>query len=81
MAELVSLQNISTSSKIKLLNELGYDSDGEHIYAKTGQLVIDKYIDEAVTVQNMLILPGSTIILDDNPLSIASYLEEYGDLF
>lgn len=29
----------------------------------------------------MLILPGSLVILDDNPLSIAEYIEEHGDRF
>jgi hypothetical protein len=28
----------------------------------------------------MMILPGSTVVLDDNPLSIALYIQEYGDL-
>ena len=43
--------------------------------------IIDKYIEEPVRLDNMIIFPGSTIILDDNPLSIISYLEEYGDVF
>lgn len=77
--ELISLDTFSKQSKIKLLNELGYDSDGIYVLDNQGERVKDKYLDAEVTVDNMIILPGSTIILDNNELSIASYLEEFGD--
>jgi len=57
---------------------LGYDSDGKYVL-KEGQRVVDKYVDEKVTLDNMLVLPGSTVVITDNPLSIAAYFEEYGD--
>ena len=41
---------------------------------------MDKYIDQPVKINNMVILEGSTLILDNNPLSIASYLEEHPDV-
>lgn len=66
-------------TKISVLKELGYDSDGEFVLTEAGEKVVDKYINESVRIDNMIILPGSTIILDNNPLSIASYLEEFGD--
>lgn len=81
MAELISLQNVTLKTKQKLLKELGYTSDGTFIFDEKGRQVKDKYIEEPVTIENMIILPGSTVILDDNPLSIASYMEEYGDIF
>jgi hypothetical protein len=81
MTELVSLRSISNKSKIDLLNALGYDSDGTFIIDKKGKQVVDRYTEDPVRVDNMLILPGSTILLDDNPLSIALYLEEFGDVF
>ena len=37
-------------------------------------------IEELIRIKNMAILPGSEIILDNNPLSISSFLEEYGDV-
>ena len=57
---------------------MGYDSDGKYVL-KEGQRVVDKYVDEKVTLDNMLVLPGSTVVITDNPLSIAAYFEEYGD--
>ena len=79
--ELVSLKNVSLHSKILLLQQLGYESDGEFIYDSEKKKVMDKYVDIPVNINNMVILPGSTIILDDNELSISSYIEEYGDVF
>ena len=79
--ELVSLKSVSLKSKILLLEQLGYTSDGDYILDANGNKVIDRYIQIPVRLDNMVILPGSTIILDDNELSIASYIEEFGDVF
>ncbi|MBI2666048.1 hypothetical protein HYX13_00390 [Candidatus Woesearchaeota archaeon] len=79
--EVISLKNVSLKSKILLLKELGYDSDGDFVLDSYGRKVIDKYVGVSVRVDNMAIFPGSIIILDDNELSISSYLEEYGDDF
>lgn len=81
MAELVSIKDFSFDDKLILLKELGYGSDGVFVTDKEGAKVHDRYIEEPVRVDNMLIFPGSTIILDDNPLSIASYLEDFPDAF
>lgn len=78
--ELVSLKNISLNSKIRLLQELGYNSDGKFVLDSNGNKVIDKYIDIPVEIDNMVIMPGSIIILDNNELSISKYLEEFGDV-
>jgi hypothetical protein len=77
MVELISLQEFSLEEKKCLLNELGYTTDGEYIF-KNNEKIKDKYLDEPVLFSNMLILPGSTIILDNNELSLSLYLEEYG---
>lgn len=79
--ELVSLKNISFNSKILLLKELGYSSDGEFVLNLEGKKVVDKYAEIPVKINNMAIFPGSTLILDDNEFSIASYIEEFGDVF
>ncbi|OGJ17366.1 hypothetical protein A3K73_06100 [Candidatus Pacearchaeota archaeon RBG_13_36_9] len=79
--ELVSLKNVSEKSKLLLLKELGYSSDGKFILDSEGKKVLDRYLEIPVEVGNMVILPGSEIILDDNELSIASYMEEFGDVF
>ena len=79
--DVISLKEVSVQSKVLLLKELGYDSDGEFVLNREGQKVIDKYIEIPVRLNNMAILPGSTIVLDDNELSITSYIDEYGDVF
>jgi hypothetical protein len=77
--EIISLNEISNNSKTELLKGLGYNSDGEYVLDLEGNKVIDKYIEVPVKIENMAILPGSTIILDDNELSISLYMEEFGD--
>lgn len=79
--ELVSLKGVSLKSKTLLLKELGYGNDREFVLDLNGNKVIDKYLDIPVRIENMIILPGSEIILDDNELSISSYIEEFGDVF
>ena len=81
IVELISLKNVSLKSKILLLKGLGYDSDGEYVVDSVGKKVVDRYIEIPIRVDNMVILPGSTIILDDNELSISRYMEEFGDVF
>jgi len=80
MTELISLKNMPKELKIMLLKELGYDSDGTLVLDRNGEKHLDKYTNEPIRIDNMAILPGSTIILDNNPLSISSFLEEYGDV-
>jgi uncharacterized protein with ATP-grasp and redox domains len=79
MTEIMSLKDMPLDCKILLLKELGFCSDGTYVVDNNGEQVLDKYIGEPVKIDNMAILPGSTLILDDNPLSISSYLEEHGD--
>lgn len=78
--ELISLKKVSKDSKIALLKELEYNSDGEFVLKSNGKKLLDRYLETPVRVDNMVILPGSTIILDDNELSLSKYLEEFGDV-
>ncbi|MDR2203517.1 MAG: hypothetical protein LBE76_04345 [Nitrososphaerota archaeon] len=77
MDNVISIKDMPQEMKVELLKELGYDSDGTYALDKNGKQVMDKYINKPVKIDNMAILPGSTIILDDNPLSILLYLDEY----
>jgi len=79
--ELISLKEVSVNSKIALLKEIGFNSDGEYVLDSKGDKVLDRYIEIPVKVNNMAIFPGSTIILDNNELSLSLYLEEFGDGF
>jgi hypothetical protein len=81
MVELVSLKNVSKESKILILKELGYDSDGEFVLDSDGKKVLDRYLGISIKLENMIILQGSEIILDNNELSISSYIEEFGNVF
>lgn len=78
--EKISLKDISSESKILLLKELGYKSDGEFVLASNGDKVLDRYLEIPIRIDNMVILPGSEIILDNNELSISKYFEEFGDV-
>jgi len=78
--ELFSLRDISPDLKILLLREIGFDSDGTFVLDNNGEKVLDRYINEPIRIDNMAIFPGSSVILDNNPLSISSFLEEYGDV-
>jgi len=79
MTEILSIKNMTLHFRILLLQELGYSSDGTFVLDKKGNRVFDKYVNEPVRLSNMAMLPGSTIILDDNPVSIAAFLEEHDD--
>jgi len=80
MTELVSLKEVPKEIKKELLKELGYDSDEIFVLEQDGKQHLDRYINEPIRLDNMVIFPGSTIILDNNPLSISSFLEEFGDV-
>ena len=72
--ELISIKEIPLDSRVLLLKELDFGVDNEgYVIDKKLERVKDKYIGIEVRVNNMIIAPGSILILDDNPVSIASY--------
>jgi regulator of RNase E activity RraA len=76
--ELISLKEAPREFKVALLKGLGYGVDKEgFVVDSQAKRVIDQYSDKQVRVENMAIFPGSTIIMDDNLLSIASYIQEH----
>ena len=80
-AEVISLKQFNVEQKTMLLQGLGYQTDGIVVLDEKGVTVKDRYVGIPVELDNMVILPGSTIVLDDNELSISLYIEEYGDPF
>ena len=78
--QVVSIKDMPSDLRSLLLEELGLGIDEDGYITRDGERVSDKYIDQPVRVENMAIFPGSTVVLDDNPLSIASYIEEYGEV-
>ncbi|MDE1820844.1 MAG: hypothetical protein KGJ23_13650 [Euryarchaeota archaeon] len=81
--ELRSLSRAPKEFKVALLKELGYGCDGTHVLTPSGEKYLDPYSSFPVTISNMIILPGNSppVILDDSPLSISRYIDEYGDIF
>ncbi len=77
--QIISLKQISKESKILLLKELGYTSNGKFIFDSNGKKVIDRYLEIPVEIDNMVIIPGSEIILDDNEISISKFIEDFGE--
>lgn len=77
--EAINIKKMSKELKIALLKKLGYNSDGKFVL-KDGKKYKDRYTGDIVRINNMFIYPGSTIILDNNPLSISSFIEDYGDV-
>lgn len=80
MTELISIKDMPKELKITLLKELGYNSDGIFVLNEKGEKCLDRYINEPIRIDNLAIFPGSAIILDNNSLSISSFLEEFGDV-
>lgn len=78
--QIVSVKDMPSDLKSLLLKELGLGVDEDGYITQDGNQVLDRYIDQPVRIENMAIFPGSAIVLDDNPLSIASYIEEYGEV-
>lgn len=75
----ISLKGMGDELKEAVLFELGFFTDGQWIYEReTKARVFDKYSKAPVPYSRMLILPGSTVIIEDNPLSLIAYCEEYG---
>ncbi len=77
--QVFSLKDAPAEFKRTLLQELGFGVDGDKVLGKDGEHVKDPYLGVEVTLAKMVLMPGSTIILDDNPASIASYLSEHPD--
>ena len=79
MAELISLKEAPIEFKEELLKALNYNVVNGFIIDNKNEKVKDRYTKKYVKVNNMIIFPGSTILLDDNACSVNSYLEEFGE--
>ena len=73
--EVLSIKGIPYDAKVLLLKELGYGVDDERFVVDTeGKRMVDKYAHIEILAANAIIVPGSTLILDDNPVSISAYM-------
>jgi len=78
----LSLREAPKEFKVALLKELGYRVQGSKVLTAKGDPYIDPFSEIPVTVENFVVLPGRSppLVLDDSPLSLSCYLEEYGDI-
>ncbi len=79
-ARLVPIKTAPREFKEALVMAMGYRLDGKQILRPDGEKYLDPYANVPVSIDNMIILPGSTLILDDNALSIAAYIDEHPDV-
>jgi hypothetical protein len=77
--EVVELRTMTRHDKALLVKELGYASDGTKVLRADQTPYLDPYTNDPVTLDNMAILPGSIVILDNNPVSLACYIAEHED--
>lgn len=79
LPEVVNLTELEEDKKERLLEELGYGVEGGFVLEEPGgDRRIDPYVEEPIPLDKMMILPGSTVVLKDTPLSLFSYLEDHG---
>jgi hypothetical protein len=78
--ETIDLSDYPSEFRIALLEELGFETDGEFIF-KDDKLVKDRYTDKPVRVEEMAILPGKeqgeVIIIEDCVFSLIHYFTEF----
>lgn len=74
MSSDIELEQLDNEQRRKVLEKLGY-SINSHGYVVDGKKeVICKYSGEKVHINTAAILPGSLLIINANPLTIAQYL-------
>ncbi len=79
--ESISLDDVPQDVVDALLTELGYHVDRGLVFYEDDEPYIDPYVGVQVRSDNVMVLPGSTVVLDANPVSAAGYIQDYGDPF
>ncbi|MFC2163221.1 hypothetical protein ACFLRF_06020 [Candidatus Altiarchaeota archaeon] len=75
--EEVRLLDLSEKEKEIYLDILGYQVDSDGFITKNGDVVTCPYTDEKVEFKKASILPGSTVIMNTNTMTLAHYLAEF----
>lgn len=78
--QVVEWHEIPDEVRLALLEELGYQVE-DGIVLEDGEPKQDPYVDKELTLENLAILPGNwpPVLLDNNPVSLAWYMEDYGE--
>lgn len=77
--ELIEWDMVPDDLREALLAELGYTLEGDQILDDQGIPVRDPYTGEELGISNLAVLPGASppVLLDNNMVSLACYLEDY----
>lgn len=78
--EVAKWDEIPEDVRLALLNELGFSVE-DGVVLEDGEPKRDPYVDKELTLDNLAVLPGNSppVLLDNNPVSIACYIEDYGE--
>ncbi len=78
--EVVKWEKIPEEIRLALLKALGYEVEEGRVLEE-GEPKLDPYVDKQLTLENLAILPGFSppVLLDNNSVSLACYLEDYGE--
>lgn len=77
--ENIGLEDLPEEVLIGVLEELGYTVHDGLVFGPDNTPHIDPYVGVQVELSSVMILPGSTVVLDANPVSAAGYIQDYGD--
>ncbi len=74
-----SFSALDAESKLRVLESIGYGTDGTFV-TRHGKPYRDQYTHQPIRLTEVIVLPGSTVVLSDNPISLAMYLEDHPDV-
>jgi hypothetical protein len=71
----LKLIQLGNDDRISVLKKLGYnlDNEGYVLQKKSKERLICKYSKEVIHINNAAILPGSLIVINANPVTMAEY--------
>jgi len=82
--QIESIKDVTYEQRRLFLRAFNYDVIGDYVIKPLERgwvAVLDRYTGEPINIMNIAIMPSpvkdEVILLNDNPLSIASYLEEF----
>ena len=76
----ICMRKLSIGIKTKILNDLGYRTDGTYIFNSDNIKVVDPLYLTDIKFDHFCIFPdefGRLVILDDDPISILTFMEDH----
>ena len=76
--ENITLLQIDNNQRSRILEKLGYGIDSEgFVLDKNNKRVICKYSEKDIHISYAAILPGSTILINATPITMAQYFVDH----